>query len=308
MTTEARDNLPAREPFEGISGFLHFAGFRYWTASLLPALVGTTLPFWLRPPGFSFRWLGAIEFLFATVLFHAGFSFLQARFEDRATTKWPKSRLLMYAGICIVLACLLGLHLNSGLRLKKFVYENIFIIYGLSAIVVGLLYVAPPVKFCRQVGGEIIISYSLGLIPVLGAYIVQAGDITRTVYLASLPLVVVTGLWVWTDELASRIDDENVGRETMVILFGPRFSGRFVVLALSMLLYATLLLAVFTASLTPLTLIALLLVGLVWKVVAVSWNEYMSSERMLDVRKNAFMLHLATCSIIAASSLFAQFT
>jgi 1,4-dihydroxy-2-naphthoate octaprenyltransferase len=306
MTKAARDNLPAREPFEGISEFLHFAGFRYWTASLLPALVGTTLPFWLRPPGFSFRWLGAIEFLFATVLFHAGFSFLQAWFQDRATTRWPKSRLLRYAGMCIVLACLLGLHLNSDLHLKKYVYQNIFIIYGIAVIFVGVLYVAPPFNFWRQIGGEIIISYSLGLIPVLGAYIVQAGDITRTVYLASLPLMVVTGLWVWTDELASRIDDENVGRKTMVIEFGPRFSGRFVVLALSMLLYATLLLAVFTASLTPLTLIALLLVGLMWKIVTVSWNEYSCSERMLAVRKNAFMLHLATCSIIAASSLLAQ--
>jgi 1,4-dihydroxy-2-naphthoate octaprenyltransferase len=214
----------------------------------------------------------------------------------------------MYAGMCIFLACLLGLHLNSGLRLNKFVYESIFIIYGLSAIVVGVIYVVPPINFCRRVGGEIVISYSLGLMPVLGAYLIQAGDITRTVYLASLPLVVVTGLWVWIDELASRIDDENVGRETMVISFGPRFSGRFVVPALSMLLYATLLLAVFTASLIPLTLIALLLVGLTWKIVAVSWNEYMCSERMLDVRKIAFMLHLATCSIIAASSLFAQFT
>jgi 1,4-dihydroxy-2-naphthoate octaprenyltransferase len=205
--------------------------------------------------------------------------------------------------MCIVLACLLGLHLNSGLHLNKYVHQNIFIIYGISVIFVGVLYVAPPFNFWRQVGGEIIISYSLGLIPVLGAYIVQAGDITRTVYLASLPLMVVTGLWVWTDELASRIDDENVGRKTMVILFGPRFSGRFVVLALSMLLYATLLLAVFTASLTPLTLIALLLVGLTWKIVAVSWNEYSCSERMLAVRKNAFMLHLTTCSIIAVSSL-----
>lgn len=87
MNQLVQDNLSAGRPFEGISGFLHFAGFRYWTASLLPALVGTTLPFWLHPPGFSFRWLGAIELLFATVLFHAGFSFLQAWFEGRYTTK-----------------------------------------------------------------------------------------------------------------------------------------------------------------------------------------------------------------------------
>ena len=309
MTQIAQDNLPAREPFEGISGFLHFAGFRYWTASLLPALVGTTLPFWLRPPGFSFRWLGAIEFLFATVLLHAGISFLQAWFEKRSTTtKWPKSLLLRYAGMCIVVACLLGLHLNNGLILHNGVPRSIFIVYGLTALFVGVLYVAPPFNLCRRVGGEIVISESLGMIPVLGAYLVQVGDITRTVYLASLPIVVATGLWVWIDKLVSRVDDEKAGRKTMVIDFGPHFSGRYGVLALSLLFFATLLLAVFSASIIPLTLITLLLGGLAWKIVAVSWTEYSCSDRMIDVRKNAFMLHLGTCSIIAASSLVIQLT
>ena len=132
MTHTAEDSVPVEESFEGISGFLHFAGFRYWTASLLPALVGTTLPFWLRPPGFSFRWLGTIEFLFATVLFHAGFSFLLAWVEGRFTTKRPKPRLLGYAGMCIVLACLLGLHLNNGLVLHNGVPRSIFVIYRIS--------------------------------------------------------------------------------------------------------------------------------------------------------------------------------
>ncbi len=199
MTTEARDSLPAREPFEDVPGFLHFAGFRYWTASLLPALLGTTLPFWLRPPGLSIRWLGAIEFLFATVLFHTGFSFLQARFEKRSTPEWPKSRLLRYAGMCMVSACLLGLHINSGLRLNEYVYKNIFIVFGISALFVGMFYVAPPFNLYRRGGGEILIAESLGMIPVLGAYLIQVGDLTRTVYLASLPIVLVTGLWIWID-------------------------------------------------------------------------------------------------------------
>ena len=305
MTKEVRDSLPARVSFENVPGFLHFAGFRYWTASLLPALVGTTLPFWLRPPGFSFRWLGAIEFLFATVLFHAGFSFLQAWFEGRSTTKWPKSRLIRYAGMCMVLACLLGLHLNSGLPLHNGVPRSIFIVYGLSALFVGVLYVGPPFNFCRRVGGEIVISESLGMIPVLGAYLVQVGDITRTVYLASLPLIVATGLWVWIDELVSRIDDEKVGRKTLLILFSPLFSGRYIVLALSMLLYTTLLLAVFTASISPWALVAVLSLGLVWTIVAVSWKEYASPMRMLKASRNAFRLHLVTGIIFAASSLAA---
>jgi 1,4-dihydroxy-2-naphthoate octaprenyltransferase len=308
MTHIAEDNFPREEPLEDVPGFLHFAGFRYWTASLLPALVGTTLPFWLRPPGFSFRWLGAIEFLFTTVLLHAGFSFLLAWFGGRLTTRWPRRRLLGYAGMCIVVACVLGLHLNNGLVLHKGVPRSIFIVYGLAALFVGVLYVVPPLNFYRRVGGEIVISQGLGMIPVLGAYLVQVGDITRTVYLASLPLIVATGLWVWIDELAGRVEDEKAGRRTMVIDFGPHFSGRYGVLALSMLWFATLLLAVFSASIVPLALVALLAVGLVWKIVTVSWNEYSSTERMVEIRKHAFVLHLATCSIIAVSSLVTQFT
>jgi len=287
-------------------GFFYFAGLRYWTASLLPALVGTTLPFWLRPPGFSFRWLGAIEFLIATVLCHAGFSLLHARFEKRSTADWPGPRLLGAAGVCFVAGCLLGLHLHSGLNLHRGVPGSIFIVYGIATLFVGVLYVVPPLIFYRRVGGEVVLAEGLGLLPVLGAYLVQVGDITRTVYLASLPIVVATGLWVWIDELVSREDDEKVGRSTMVILFGPRFSGRYGVLALSMLLFVTLFLAVLSGSIIPLTLIALLLGGLAWKIVAVSWTEYSYSDRMIDVRKSAFMLHLATCGMIALSSLVTQ--
>jgi len=292
-----------REPFEGVRSLLHFAGFRYWTASLLPSLVGTTLPFWLRPPGFLFRLPVAIEFLFATVFVHAEFSFLLAIFEGAATPRWSKPRLLRYAGVCIVAACLLGLHLNSGLTLHYGVPRSIFIIYGLVTLFVGVLYVVPPLKFHRQKGGEIIIAEGLGMIPVLSAYLVQVGDITRTVYLASLPLVVATGLWVWMEELASISDDAQAGRRTLVIDFGLKFSARFDALTLALLLITTLIVAVLSSSTAPLTLIALLLIGLVWKIVIVAWNEYTRPERMITLGRYAFMMHLATGMIVAGSSL-----
>ncbi|MEA2097086.1 MAG: prenyltransferase [Candidatus Cloacimonadota bacterium] len=297
MTKEPCDNRK-KDP-----GFLHFAGFRYWTASLLPALVGTTLPFWLCPPEFSFRWFGAIEFLFATVLMHTGFSFLQAWFQDRATNKWTNPRLLMYAIMSIVLACIIGLHINSNLHLNKFVHEYIFIIFGISVIFVGVFYVVPKFNFC----GEIIIAYSFGLLPVLGAYIVQAGDITRRVYLASIPLIIATGLWAWIDKLASRKNDEKKGRKTMVMLFEQHFSGRYIVLILSVLLFISLLLAVLSASLAPLALIALLSIGLGWKIVVKSWNEYSNSKKMLEVRKKAFILHFITGIIITITPLVTFF-
>lgn len=292
-----------RKPFEGMRSFLTFAGFRYWTASLLPALVGMALPFWLRPPGFSFRLPAAIEFLFATTLIHAGFSFLLMLFQGRATSAWPKPRLLKYASVCITAACLLGLHLNTGLTMHYGVPQSIFIIYGLATLFVGALYVMPPLSFYQRMGGEIVVAEGLGMIPVLGAYLVQVGDLTRTVYLASLPLVIATGLWVWMEELASNSVDEKTGRRTLVMDFGLKFSAQFGVLTLVAAFFGTLVVAVVSASTSPLTLIALVLIVPAWKIATISWSEYTRPERMIMLGKNAFVLHLVTGLILAVSPL-----
>jgi 1,4-dihydroxy-2-naphthoate octaprenyltransferase len=284
---------------ESSRGVLQMAGLRYWSASLLPALVGTTLAFWLRPPGFSFRWLGALEFLIATILLHAGFSFLQTRFDHKTATEWPASWLLGAGMTSILAACLLGLHLNSS------VPGSIFLVFGLTTLFAGVLYVAPPFSFWRQLGGEIVICEGLGMLPVLGAYLVQTGDLTRTVYLASLPLVVATALWVTNDELITRADDEKAERQTVVIVFGPRFTGRWVLLALALGFYATLLLAVLTASISPLALVTLLTFPLVWSIVSTSWTEYDNPTRLLAARRQAIRLHLVTCLIFAVSPLAA---
>jgi 1,4-dihydroxy-2-naphthoate octaprenyltransferase len=284
------------------TGYLHFAGIRYWTASVMPALVGTMLPFWLRPLGFSFKWLGAVEFLLAAVLTHAGFSFLHARVEGRRTSEWTASRLLGAAVLCLFAACLLGLHINSAIS------GSVFLVFGITTIFAGILYVLPPFHFYMRVGGEVVISEGLGMLPVLGAYLVQVGDLTRTVYLASLPLVVATALWVWMDELITMRDDLASGRQTMVILFGARISGRLGALALSLLFYMTVLLAIFASAIPPTALVTMLTLALVWRVVSVSWKHHDSPTRMLEARKNARWLHLVTSLIFIASSISASFS
>jgi|GEM_PF-1601289 len=296
---EARYRNPGEWLREGSGGILQLAGLRYWSASLLPALVGTTLPFWLRPPGFSFRWFGALEFLLAAIFLHAGFSFLQARFDHRTAPGWPASRLLGTGIALILAACLLGLHLNSA------VPGSIFLVFGLTTLFAGVLYVAPPFSFWRQLGGEVVICEGLGMLPVLGAYLVQAGDLTRTVYLASLPLVVATALWICTDEIITRIDDEKAGRQTVVIVFGPRFTGRWIVLALALGLNAALLLATISASISPLALVALLSFPLVWTIVSVSWTGYDNPTRMLAARRQTIRVHLIISLIFAISPLVA---
>jgi hypothetical protein len=89
----------------------------------------------------------------------------------------------------------------------------------------------------------------------------------------------------------------------LVIDFGPHFSGRYGVLALALLLFATLLVAVFSESISPLALVTLLFGGLAWRIVTVSWTKHLCPGRMIAVRRNAYVLHLVICTTVAMSSL-----
>jgi 1,4-dihydroxy-2-naphthoate octaprenyltransferase len=284
---------------------LRLAGARYWTSSVVPALVGTTLPFWLRPPGFSFRWSAALEFIVATVLVHSGFSFLLARFDHRPAAVWSRRSLGAGAATCLTAACLQGLHLDSGLRLHQGVPGYTFIVFGVLTLFAGMLYVAPPVRLARRVGGEVVLFEGLGLLPVLGAYLVQVGDLTRTAYLASLPIVVATALWVLTDEIVTRADDEREGRRTVALLVGPLLSGRVVAPMLVVALYGLLVAAVAVReSVSPVALVALVSLGLARKIVVLSWRAVADPAGMVQARASARTLHLVVGLVIALSSLF----
>ena len=291
-----------------ISEYFHLAGNRYWTASLLPALIGTTLPFWLNPPGFKLKLFEAVLFLIATVICHSGFSLLHASFKDKINSKRRKKQLLITGIISLIASILIVLYLNNLLQLNKNVHAYIFIIYGISVIFIGVLYVAPPFNFSRQLGGEVVLCVGLGMVPVLGAYIIQAGDITRTVYLASLPVVVSTGLWLWVNELINKEDDKKKGYKTTVMYFNYKFSSRIITLFLTLLIYVSLVLAVFgRSSLNPLSLIALFSLIFALMIIKIVWNDYENIRLLQNAEKYAFLIHLSICVVIILASLSSIF-
>jgi len=282
---------------------LRLAGARYWSASLLPALLGTTLPFWLSPPEFSFRPLAAVEFLAATLLFHAGFSLLHARFREDPAPGAAGSRLAAIAAAFILPGCLLGVHLSRGLPLHRGVPEGIFIVYGVCVLVAGAIYVAPPARLWRRPFGEIVLGEGLGLLPVIGAYLVQVGDLTRTAYLGAAPLVAATLLWVWIDEIVTCEEDARRGRRTLVVVIGPRAARRIVMPALALAFYLTLGGTIFLRILSPWALAALLTLGFGWKFAGAALAPGEDLAELLETRTRAFELHLSTGVILAASSL-----
>ena len=126
-------------------------------------------------------------------------------------------------------------------------------------------------------------------------------------YLASVPIVVATGLWVWTEKMVSRDYDETAGYDSLVISFGSRFSGRVIVPMLSAFLAVTLVLAVWSKSIMPYALATLFSFGFVWRIVTVAREGYSNESRMQLAHRSAFVVHLMICIVIAASSFFTFF-
>ncbi len=299
---ERSEYYPEKSP-DNIWGFLFRNGYKYQTAAVLPVLAGTLLPFWLRPSGFSFNRITAAEFLIAALLFHNGFILLLDSVRSENISVGFQKRLRLYAAGFILTACFFGLHINNNLTFRSGVPDYIFVVYGVCSLVAGILYVFPPFNFHKRVGGEVIIAEGLGMVPMLGAYLIQAGDLIRLVYLASLPLVVATGLWIWIDELAGREMDEKSGRRTMVLEFGPRFSGRVGVTVISLILLFSIISAVFTKAVNPAALISLVSAGILFKLVMVSWKDYSSPLSMEKMRKYAYIQYIITGAAFAFSSL-----
>lgn len=61
------DSHSGRRHLEKARSFLTLAGFRYWMTSLLSALFGKPLPFWLRPPGWSFTLIFGLSFVLRVI-------------------------------------------------------------------------------------------------------------------------------------------------------------------------------------------------------------------------------------------------
>ena len=308
---------PGELPRDPIRIFLRAARVPFVTVSVLPVLVGSTLPFWLRPPGFAWSWLHFVEVLVGVVLLHLAANLSNCYYDhlSGADPSNPNPNVmsggpgLIAAGIVtptyfirsaivlFVVGAAIGLHLNFTLP------GNLVLVLGAIGIVIAHLYTAPPVKLCYRGLGEIAVGLTFGILPVLGAYFVQTGEVSWAVVRASLPITFAVVLVLWVNEIVDYVPDRDSGKRTMVVALGHRAAGRGGVLTLALLIFGSLFLAVFSAALVPLILVAVLAFGVIRTVVADCWNHHGQPAKLEEASVSAIKLHLILGLIIAASAL-----
>jgi 1,4-dihydroxy-2-naphthoate octaprenyltransferase len=299
--------------------FLRAARAPFLTVSVMPVLIGSTLPFWLRPAGWEFSLWLMIESVIAIVFLHMGAN-LGNGYYDHVSGADPANPnpgvlsggsglitsgalspdfFLKSSIVCLVIGAVLGLHLTLVVR------QPLVLVIGIIGVALAHFYTAPPFRLAYRGMGELAVALAFGVLPVAGAYCVQAGSCSWRVVLASLPISFAVVLVLWVNQVVDYEPDRDTGKRNLAVVMGPKAAGRGAVLTLALLIFGSLFAAVFTAALIPLTLVAVLAFGLIRTVVADCWNHYGSPGKLAEASSSAIRLHLTLGLIIAASALAA---
>lgn len=196
---------------------------------------------------------------------------------------------------CTVLAVLAGivLFLKAG---------PIVLILGAIGLAGGLMYSAPGINLSGRGLGEFVIALNVGVLPVVGAYFIQARAFTWDAVLLSLPLALLITAILFINQFQDCRADEAVGKRHWVVRLGRRRSVP--VYALLMTLWPLPIVAGVLARLfSPWCLLSLL--GLAPAAMAVSktLRYYDNPRRLAPANALTIVTHIAVGALLTVATL-----
>jgi 1,4-dihydroxy-2-naphthoate octaprenyltransferase len=214
-------------------------------ASVVPVVLGMTVA-WNATD--SFRWAAAILTVIAAVAIQGGTNALNDYFDHRAGNDEANrefvrpfsggSRMIQLGLMTPVETLLLGVALcllaAAGGALLALDGRPWVLALGAAGLVSGVCYTARPFNWASRGVGEILVGLNYGVLMTVGAYYVQAGDVTRQVVLASLPVAGLIALVLFVNQFPDFAADQRTGKRTLVVRLGRRRAARlYPVLALA---------------------------------------------------------------------------
>lgn len=153
---------------------------------------------------------------------------------------------------------LLGLGVLCGIVLSLYSGWPVLVFGGLGGLI-AYYYVAPPIQFGYRGKGlsEVAILLSFGVLPIMGSYYVQTGDLSLRSALLSLPIGLLTTLVLFNHHFLHWQADKQAGKNTLVVMWGEKRALRFSKLLL-ILAYVCLLLCIAMGILPVYALVGLL--------------------------------------------------
>jgi 1,4-dihydroxy-2-naphthoate octaprenyltransferase len=157
----------------------------------------------------------------------------------------------------------------------------------------SIFYTAPPFRLVHHGLGEVTTALGFGPVMVLGAYVVQAQELSAEAFVASIPVAILIALILYVNEIPDREADAKVGKRTLPVRMGQALVTRgFLVAALAA--FAVVAVGAITGYLPRPTIIALLTLPLVFTIydgIRAYYNK--PYDLMATMGKNV-QLHLLT--------------
>jgi 1,4-dihydroxy-2-naphthoate polyprenyltransferase len=97
---------------------------------------------------------------------------------------------------------------------------------GLAGVWLAHFYHAPPLQLSYRGLGEIAVAAVYGPLIACGTYLVQRREWGDAALLASLPLGILIGAFLWICEFPDARADRSAGKRTLVVTLGPRAASR----------------------------------------------------------------------------------
>ncbi|NQT64977.1 MAG: prenyltransferase [FCB group bacterium] len=196
----------------------------------------------------------------------------------------PKA--ILSAGlICFVLAAAIGFYLNL---LTK---SNLILYIGMVGLFIGYFYTAKPLKLGYTALGEIITVIACGPLIVYGTYYVMAQTHAFQPIFASIPIGILVGLILYINEFQDHDADKQIGKNTLVVLFGKAKAIKLFYLFL-IFNYIWVIVGIILKVFPVYTIIIVFTLPICFKAITVARKNYDKVTELLPANASTIGLHI----------------
>lgn len=196
------------------------------TASLAPVLVGSAL----AAVHVTFDWLLFAVTLTASVAIQIGTNLTDEYSDHRkhgGTGKFLAPHKVIQRGLLSERAVLVGMLVAFGYGIVGGLYIVSqagwpILAIGVASVAAAYFYAGGPYPLGNLGLGEPVVFIFMGPIMVMGAYFVQAQEITLAGFLTSLPIAFIVTAILHCNNLRDVTEDRDAGKRSIAMLIGPR--------------------------------------------------------------------------------------
>jgi 1,4-dihydroxy-2-naphthoate octaprenyltransferase len=205
----------------------------FFTASIIPVLVGTALAYSatniFNPALFILAILGMVAL-------HAGANIANDYFDHTSGNDWANKNVTPFSGgsqliqqgllspKSVLIASLIALSIAAliGIMILAITKSVFILALGIAGLIGGYFYTASPLRLGYRGAGELIIGLLFGVLPVYGSYYLQTAAIDPAPLLPGIIVAMLIFLVILMNEFPDAPADSAVNKRTLVVIFGDK--------------------------------------------------------------------------------------